>query len=197
MICSRGRSQSRTLRQSLLVGREQEVRTELSRQARTQDRTLNSSASQPLCRSSAVGTHHVPVLDLCGVFNYPRCQRMRRSNLKFNSVLLFKVLMRPFTMFIGQTLLDAYRRRAYHSEEDGLSSCLSSSSMSHDRTGKPVVCRDISHESSYEIQRQNSENEQIRTLLERDKESRFSLTVKQRLENTNSQPITTEEFFKS
>ena len=34
---------------------------------------------------------------------------------------------------IGQTLLNACRRRADHSEEEGLSSCLSSSSMSHDR----------------------------------------------------------------
>ena len=40
---------------------------------------------------------------------------------------------------IGKTLLDACRRRADHSEEEGLSSCLSSSSMSHDRTVKPVV----------------------------------------------------------
>ena len=47
---------------------------------------------------------------------------------------------------IGQTLLNACRRRADHSEEEGLSSCLSSTSMSHDRTGKPVVCCDISHE---------------------------------------------------
>ena len=39
---------------------------------------------------------------------------------------------------IGQTLLNACRRRADHSEEEGLSSCLSSSSMSHDRTGKPL-----------------------------------------------------------
>ena len=30
-----------------------------------------------------------------------------------------------------------------------------------------------------------------------DKESRFSLTVKQRFKNTNSRPITTEEVFKS
>ena len=48
---------------------------------------------------------------------------------------------------IGQTLLNACRRRADHSEEEGLSSCLSSSSMSHDRTVKPVVCRDKSHDS--------------------------------------------------
>ena len=32
--------------------------------------------------------------------------------------------------------------------------------MSHDRTGKPVVCRDTSHEQGQEIQRQNTENEQ-------------------------------------
>ena len=68
---------------------------------------------------------------------------------------------------IGQTLFNAYRRRVDHSEGEGLSSGLSSSSMSHDRTGKPVVDRDKSHESGCEIQRQNSENEQIRTLLER------------------------------
>ena len=71
---------------------------------------------------------------------------------------------------IGQTLLNACRRRADHCEEEGLSSCLSSSSMSHDRTGKPVVCRDISHERCQEIQRQNSESEQIRTLLDRQRE---------------------------
>ena len=39
---------------------------------------------------------------------------------------------------IGKMLSDACRRRADHSEE-GLSSCLSSS-VSHDRTGRPVVC---------------------------------------------------------
>ena len=42
--------------------------------------------------------------------------------------------------------------------------------MSHDRTGKPVVCRDISHEQGQEIQRQNFESEQIRTLLDRQRE---------------------------
>ena len=75
---------------------------------------------------------------------------------------------------IGQTLLNSCRRRADHSEEEGLSSCLSSSSMSHDRTGKPVDCRDISHEQGQEIQRQNSENEQIRTLLDRQREHIFA-----------------------
>ena len=75
---------------------------------------------------------------------------------------------------IGQTLFNAYRRRVDHSEGEGLSYGLSSSSMSHDRTGKHVVDRDKSHESGYEIQRQNSENEQIRTLLDRQREQIFS-----------------------
>ena len=44
---------------------------------------------------------------------------------------------------IGKTFLDACRRRADHSEEEGLSSCLSSS-VSHDRTERPVVCRLVS-----------------------------------------------------
>ena len=81
---------------------------------------------------------------------------------------------------IGQTLFNAYRRRVDHSEGEGLSSGLSSSSVSHDRTGKPVVDRDKSHESGYEVHRQNYENEQIRTLLD-----------------TNSKPVATEEVFRS
>ena len=68
---------------------------------------------------------------------------------------------------IGKTLLDACRRRAEHSEEEGLSSCLSSS-VSHDRTGRPVVSSLVT--SAQETQRHNSESEQIRTLLERQKE---------------------------
>ena len=70
---------------------------------------------------------------------------------------------------IGKTLLDACRRRADHSEEEGLSSSLSSA-VRHYRTERPVVCRDISHEHGQEIQRQNSESEQIRTLLDRQRE---------------------------
>ena len=96
---------------------------------------------------------------------------------------------------IGQTLLDACRRRADHSEEEGLSSCLSSS-MSHDRTGKPVVCRDISHEHCQENQRQNSESEQIRTLLERQREHILA-DCQAEIRNTNSRPITTGEVFKN
>ena len=57
---------------------------------------------------------------------------------------------------IGQTLLDACRRRADHSKEESLSSCLSSclsSSFSHDRTVRPVVCGLVS--SAQETQRHN------------------------------------------
>ena len=64
---------------------------------------------------------------------------------------------------IGKKLLDVCRRRADHSEEEGRSSCLSSS-VSHDRTGNTVVCRLVS--SAQETQRHTSESEQIRTLLE-------------------------------
>ena len=66
---------------------------------------------------------------------------------------------------IGKTLLDACRRRVDHSEEEGLSSCLSSS-VSHDRTGRPVVCSFESQVSSV----QNSQSEQIRILLARQRE---------------------------
>ena len=71
---------------------------------------------------------------------------------------------------IGQTLFNAYRRRVDHSEGEGLSSGLSSSAMSHERTGQPVVDRDANHESGYEIQRQNFENEHVRILLDRQRE---------------------------
>ena len=97
---------------------------------------------------------------------------------------------------VGQTLLNACRRRADHSEGEGLSSCLSSS-MSHDRTVKPVVCRDASHAQGLEIQRQNSENEQSRTLLERQRERILADCQAERLENTNSSLIMTEEVYKS
>ena len=89
---------------------------------------------------------------------------------------------------IGKTLLDSCQGRADHSEEEGLSSSLSSS-VSHKRTVRPVVCSSV--ERSKETQRHNSESEQIRTLLD-DKESRFSLSVKQRFENTNSRLIMAE-----
>ena len=64
---------------------------------------------------------------------------------------------------IGQMLFNAYRGQVNHSEREGLSSGLSSSSISQDRTGQPVL-------EGHEILRQNSEKEQIRTLLDRQRE---------------------------
>ena len=62
------------------------------------------------------------------------------------------------------------RGRAYHSQEEGLSSSLSSS-VSHDRTGRPVVKPFDSQISSVrEIPTHSSESEQIRILLERQRE---------------------------
>ena len=78
---------------------------------------------------------------------------------------------------IGQMLFNAYRGQVDHSEREGLSVGLSSSSMSQDKTGQPVVNSDKSHDRTgqpvvegHEIQRQNSGNEQIRTLLDRQRE---------------------------
>ena len=97
---------------------------------------------------------------------------------------------------IGQTLLNSYRRRADHSEEEDLSSGLSSSSISHDRTGKPVVDLDQSHESGYEIHRQNSETNRL-GLSWTDKGSKSSLIVKRRLANTNSRLTMTQEVYQN
>ena len=67
--------------------------------------------------------------------------------------------------------------------------------MSHDRTEKPVVCRDASHAQGHEIQRQNSENEQIRTLpdskstnsrLNHDRRSEQKLNVVVLIKETNA-----------
>ena len=68
---------------------------------------------------------------------------------------------------IGQTLLNARRRRAYHSEEEACRPVFRRQSV---MMGNAVVCRFISHERCQEIQRQNSESEQIRTLLDRQRE---------------------------
>ena len=77
---------------------------------------------------------------------------------------------------IGKTLLDACRRRADHSEEEGLSSCLSSSA-SHDRTWRPVVCRDIVTSAAKKFRDKTLIANRLG--LSWNKESRFSLTVKQ------------------
>ena len=71
---------------------------------------------------------------------------------------------------ISKALSGACRRQAEHSQEEGLSSCLSSF-VSHDRTVRPVVKPFDSQISSVQvIQRHSSESEQIRILLERQRE---------------------------
>ena len=47
---------------------------------------------------------------------------------------------------IGQMLFNAYRGQVDHSEREGLSSGLSSSSVSQDRMGQPVVDSEKNHE---------------------------------------------------
>ena len=64
------------------------------------------------------------------------------------------------SLFTQEREDDASRRRAYHTQKEGLSSSLSSS-VSHDRTGRPVVKSFDSQISSVqEIRRHSSESEQ-------------------------------------
>ena len=86
---------------------------------------------------------------------------------------------------IGQTLFNAFRGQVDHSERKGLSSGLSSSSMSQDRTRQPVENCDKSHDregqpvvEGHGIQRHNSENEQIRTLFGPAKRANPRLTAR-------------------
>ena len=78
-----------------------------------------------------------------------------------------------------------------------IQSLLSSQSLSagHVRTGRLVEFSSRSS-CSREKPSRDSENEQIRILLERQKEQ-FSLIVEQRFTNTSSKPIMTEEIFKN
>ena len=90
----------------------------------------------------------------------------------------------------------ASRRQAHHSLDEGLSSS-QSPSVGH-RTGRPVGDQLDPVNSNVETNpRRSSENEQIKRFFWNDKESRFSLIVKQRFKNTNSRPIMTEDEFKS
>ena len=69
---------------------------------------------------------------------------------------------------IGQMLCNAYRRQVDHSEREGLSSGLSSSSTSQDRTGQPVVNSDKSHDGTGQPVVEG--HEQIRTPVDRQRE---------------------------
>ena len=68
---------------------------------------------------------------------------------------------------INQTLLNARRRWADHSEGEGLSSCLSSSSIVMIERWDPLFARTQVTRKVTKFRGKNSESEQIRTLLER------------------------------
>ena len=90
------------------------------------------------------------------------------NDVEYDDATIGKALSSP--LFIQEREDDACRRRAYHSQEEGLSSSLSSS-VSHDRTVRPVVKPFDSPISCVrEIPSHSSESEQIRILLERHRE---------------------------
>ena len=90
----------------------------------------------------------------------------------------------------------ACRRRADHSQEEGLPSCLSSS-VSHDGTGRPLVAPFDSQVSSVqEIQRHSSESEQIRILLDRQREQILA-DCQAEIRKHEFQADMSEEVFKS
>ena len=94
-------------------------------------------------------------------------------------------------LFIQEREEPAGRRQAYHSFEESL---LPSQSLSvcHVRTVRPVHELSSLGSSNREKPSRDSENEQVRILLERQK-SKFSLIVEQRYRNTNFRPIMIEE----
>ena len=90
------------------------------------------------------------------------------NNVEYDDVTIGIALSSP--LFTQEREDDACRRRAYHSQEEGLSSSLSWS-VCHDRTESPVVKPFDSQISSVrEIPSHSSESEQIRILLERQRE---------------------------
>ena len=114
------------------------------------------------------------------------------NDLEYDDHTIGKALSSP--LFTQEREDDASRRRACHSHDDGLSSSQSSSSVGHVRTGRPVVEQFDSQISNV---RENPRLMSKSGFFWNDKESRFSLIVKQRFENTSSRPMMTEEVFKS
>ena len=116
------------------------------------------------------------------------------NDLEYDDYTIGMALSSP--LFTQEREDDASRRRAYHSHDEGLSSSQSSSSVGH-RTGRPVVEPFDSQISNVEKIRATAQKMSKSGFFWNDKESRFSLTVKQRFENTNSRPIMTEKVFKN
>ena len=116
-----------------------------------------------------------------------------RKDLEYDDYTIGMALSSP--LFTQEREDAASRRRACHSPDEGLSSS-QSSSVGH-RTVRQVVEHVDSQISNVrENPRRDSENEQIRVLLERQR-ANSSLIIEQRFKNTNFRPIMTEEVFKS
>ena len=64
------------------------------------------------------------------------------NDVEYDDATIGKAISSP--LFAQEREDDARRRRAYHSQEEGLWSSLSSS-VSHDRTGRPVVKNRSTH----------------------------------------------------
>ena len=90
------------------------------------------------------------------------------NDLEYDDVTIGIALSSP--LFTQEREDDASRRRAFHSHDEGLSSSQSSSSVGH-RPGLPVVEQfDSQIPNVRENPRHSTENEQIRILLERQRE---------------------------
>ena len=99
---------------------------------------------------------------------YPSVENGSPNDFEYDDVTIGKALSSP--LITQEREDDASRRRAYHSQDEGLSSS-QSSSVSHDRTGRPVVKPFHSQIPNVrEIPSHSSESEQIRILLERQRE---------------------------
>ena len=94
------------------------------------------------------------------------------NDLEYDDVTIGKALSSP--LFTQEREDDASRRRAYHSQDEGLSSS-QSSSVGHYGTGRPVVKPfDSQIPNVREMPSHSSESEQIRILLERQREQILS-----------------------
>ena len=86
-------------------------------------------------------------------------------------------------------LREAYRVRVHYSQREDLS--VSPSSSVFERTGRPVG------ERAGRPAESSSQDAQIRTLLDRQKESKFSPSARQKLTDTYFKLIMTEEFYEN
>ena len=116
------------------------------------------------------------------------------NDLEYDDVTIGKALSPP--MFTQEREDDASRRRACHSQDEGLSSSQPPSVVHYRTVGQVVKPFDSQIPSVREIIA-TAQKVSKSGFFWSDKESRFSLTVKQRFENTSSRLVLTEEVFRS